>query len=293
MISFRSFAINMPSAKRIALACATTLLVATLGGLAASVHAQEQSSPSPSQPESSRPQPSGMQSAEPQSPEARPSQERLPNRSHEPGFARQLTHETREAAGEENDETAEFKQSPAVQFIARITGLSVAHAYMLSVFLNFGVVAVCIIWAAAKYLPRIFSARTAAIQKSMQEAQKAGEEARRKLTDIESRLQKLDMQIAMMRDTAEKEAADDEARIRTSAEEEKRKIVESAQHEIAAAAKSARRELTAFAADLAVALAKKQIRVDAATDQALVRNFAGDLGVFSATGHGSTGKDKH
>jgi len=46
---------------------------------------------------------------------------------------------------------------------------------------------------------------------------------------------------------------------------------------IAAAAKAARRELTAYAADLAVALAQKQIRVDAATDQALVREFAGQL----------------
>ena len=30
----------------------------------------------------------------------------------QPGLARQLAHETREAAGEEKDETAEFKQSP-------------------------------------------------------------------------------------------------------------------------------------------------------------------------------------
>ena len=44
-----------------------------------------------------------------------------------------------------------------------------------------------------------------------------------------------------------------------------------------AAAKAARRELTAYAADLAVGLAQKQIRVDAATDQALVREFAGQL----------------
>jgi hypothetical protein len=35
-----------------------------------------------------------------------------------------------------------------------------------------------------------------------------------------------------------------------------------------------------------VALAQKQIRVDAATDQALVRNFAGELGST-----GTTGKD--
>jgi F-type H+-transporting ATPase subunit b len=188
-----------------------------------------------------------------------------------PGFARQLTHETREAAGEEKDETAEFKQSSSVQFIARVTGLSIPHAYMFCVFLNFAVVALAIIWAAAKYLPRIFSARTAAIQKAMQEAQKASEEARRKLTEIEFRLMKLDVEIATMRDAAEKEAAEDD----------KRKIIESAQQEIASAVKAARRELTAYAANLAVGLAKKQIRVDAATDQALVRNFADQVGSYS------------
>ena len=62
-----------------------------------------------------------------------------------------------------------------------------------------------------------------------------------------------------------------------AAEEDARKIVESAEQEIAAAAKSARRELKAFAADLAVSLAKRQIHVDTSTDQALLRSFAQQL----------------
>ena len=45
------------------------------------------------------------------------------------GFGRQLARESREAAGEEEkNETAEFKQSAAVQWIARKTGLSLQHA---------------------------------------------------------------------------------------------------------------------------------------------------------------------
>jgi len=66
-----------------------------------------------------------------------------------------------------------------------------------------------------------------------------------------------------------------------AAEEDARKIIASAEQEIAAAAKAARRQLTAHAADLAVGLAAKQIRVDAATDQALVRDFAAQLGSAS------------
>lgn len=210
---------------------------------------------------------------------------------HQRGPGQELAHETREAAGEEQDETAEFKRSASVAFIARHTGLSLGNAYLFSVVLNFVVVAGLIVWAGCKYLPAVFRARTSSIQKAMQEAQKASEEARRRLAEIESRLTKLDSEIGSMRDSAEKEAAAEEARIRDAAEEETRRIVEGAQLEIAAAAKSARRDLTAFAADLAVGLAQKQIRIDAATDQGLVRNFAGELG---ASGNGSsTSKDGH
>jgi F-type H+-transporting ATPase subunit b len=208
----------------------------------------------------------------------------------ERGIGQQLAHETREAAGEEKDEKAEFKQSPSVRFIARITGLSTANAYVLSDLLNFAVMAGVIIWVGRKYLPGAFRARTAAIQKAMQEAQKASEEARRKLAEIESRLMKLDVEIGTLRDAAEKEAGVEEARIRKAAHDDAQKIVESAQQEIAAAAKAARRELTVYAADLAVGLAQKQIHVDAATDRALVRNFAGELGSSEASGSGKEGR---
>jgi F-type H+-transporting ATPase subunit b len=218
-----------------------------------------------------------------QQPASPPKQEQSQDSTKQPGFARQLTHETREAAGEEKDDKAQFKESPSVKFIARHTGLSDGKAYFLSVLLNFAVIAGLVFWSARKYLPGAFSARTAAIQKAMQEAQKASEEARRRLAEIESRLMKLDVEIGMMRDTAEKEAADEEARIQAAAREDARKMVESAQQEIAAAAKAARRELTAYAADLAVGLAQKQIHVDAADDQVLVRNFAGELGASESS----------
>ncbi len=78
-------------------------------------------------------------------------------------------------------------------------------------------------------MPGFFRGRTAAIQKAMQEAQKASEEARRKLADIESRLMKLDVEIGMMRDAAEKEAEAEAVRILTAAQEEATKIVAAAE----------------------------------------------------------------
>jgi len=241
--------------------CLLAMIAIALGGTFVSLQAQEQ----PAQQQQKQSSDSGK----------------------EPGFGRQLSHETREAAGEETDDTAQFRESASVKFIARLTGLSTGKAYFLSIGLNFAIILGILVWAARKYLPAAFSARTAAIQRAMQEAQKASDEARRRLADIESRLMKLDVEIGMMRDSAEKEASAEETRIQAAAQEEARRVVESAQQEIAAAAKAARRELTAYAADLAVVLAKKQIHVDAATDQALVRSFAGQLTASSkASGNG-------
>lgn len=231
---------------------------------------------------------SAQQQAQPQKPDAQSAPEKRAAKQ-ERGPGQELVYETREAAGEEKDETAEFKQSPSIAFIARITGLSMSHAYLFSVILNFAVVAALIVWLGYKCLPRIFRARTAAIQKAMQEAQKAGEEARRRLAEIEIRLMKLDGEIGMMRNAAERESASEETRIQAAAQQDVRKIVEAAELEISMAAKAARRELTAYAADLAVSLAQKQIRVDAATDQALLREFALDLG----SAHSSDGKDRN
>jgi len=223
--------------------------------------------------------------AQEQSPAPNKDQSSEPDRGIHPG--RELVHESREAAGEEKDEFEAFKHSASVQIIARLTGLNLQQSYWLSMALNFAVIAGAIIWAGRKFLPGIFRDRTAAIQKAMQEAQKASEEARRKLAEIESRLMKLDVEIGRMRDAAEKEGVAEEARIQAAAQDDARKIVASAEQEIAAAAKAARRQLTAHAADLAVGLAQKQIHVDGATDQALVRNFAAQLGSASET----SGKD--
>jgi F-type H+-transporting ATPase subunit b len=143
--------------------------------------------------------------------------------------------------------------------------------------LNFAVIAAAIFWFSKKYLPGLFRNRTLSIQKAMEEARKASEDANRRLADIDARLSKLDAEIGGMRVAAEKEAAAEEQRIKAAAAEDARKIIESSEQEIAMAAKAARRELKAFAADLAVSLAKKQIHVDPATDQALLRNFAQQL----------------
>ena len=181
----------------------------------------------------------------------------------------------REAAGE--DENAQFKHSASVQRVARITGLSLQNAYWLCLLVNFAVVAGLIVWVSRKNLPGVFRNRTAQIQRAMEEARRASADANQRLADIGARLSKLDAEIAAMRAAAEKEAVAEEARIKAAAEEDARKIIQAAEQEIAAAAKTARRELKAYAASLAVSLAAQQIRVDPASDQALVQDFAAQL----------------
>jgi F-type H+-transporting ATPase subunit b len=187
----------------------------------------------------------------------------------------ELTKESREAAGEEG--SAQFKHSAPVQWISRITGLNLEESYLLGMGINFLIVAGVIVWISKKNLPTAFRNRTAMIQKAMEEARQASAEANRRLAEIESRLSRLDVEIGEMRATAEKEAAAEEERIKAAAEEDARKIVESVGQEVAAAVRTARRELTAYAADLAVALAKKSIHIDPATDQTLVNHFARQL----------------
>ena len=139
-------------------------------------------------------------------------------------------------------------------------------------------VAGLLIWLSKKNLPGLFRNRTTSIQKAMQEAQRASEEANRRLADIEARLSNWESRSRRCGRRQEAgAAASEEARIKAAAEEDARNIVESAEREIAAAAKSARRELKAYAADLAVSLAIKQIKVDSVTDQGLIRNFANQL----------------
>jgi len=205
-----------------------------------------------------------------QAPQSSPSSAQQPV-----GVGGELARESREAAGEDGNE--QFKGSPSVRWLAKISGLDLRSAYWLAVGLNFVVVAALIFWAGRKYLPGLFRDRTAAIQQAIEEARKASQDAQHRLAEVEARLAKLGEEIAAMKAAGEREVAEEEARIRAAADEDARKIVEGAEQEIAAAAKSARRDLVAYAADLAVSLAQRQIHVDAGTDQALVRNFADRL----------------
>ena len=186
----------------------------------------------------------------------------------------ELTAESKEAAGEGH---AEFKESPSVQFFAQHLGVSVHTAYWILIFLNFAIVAALIAWFWRSKVPAAFRNRTESIMKSMETARQASEDANRRLKDVEGRLARLDSEIAQMKAAADTATQVEESRIREAVEQDKKKIIESAEQEIDAAARAARAQLKSFAAELAVGLAEKQIRIDPNTDQALVRGFGKQL----------------
>ncbi len=208
--------------------------------------------------------------------EAAQPQQAGPNGRNERTIEQELAHTSKEA--EEGGEHNELKHSSAVQKFAKLTGLSVEASYWAFVIVNFAIMFGFIGWALKKNLPGMFRTRTESIRKGMDEAKKASDEANRRLGDIEGRLSRLDSEIAEMKKKSEADAAAEEQRIRASAEEDGRKIIESAEQEIEAAAKAARRDLKVYAAELAVSLAEKKIRVDERTDEALVGSFVRQLG---------------
>jgi len=183
--------------------------------------------------------------------------------------------EKKEAA--EDDGTAQFKQSPSVRWLGRHLGLSGGAMYWLAVVINFAIIALGVVYFSRLHLPTMFRSRTESIRKAMDEAKAASDDAKTRLAAIESRLSRLDSDIAAMRSKAEQDGAAEEDRIHAAAEDDKQKIVEAAAQEIDVAAKSARRDLAAYAADLAVNMARQRIQVDVPADQALVSGFATSL----------------
>jgi F-type H+-transporting ATPase subunit b len=207
------------------------------------------------------------------------------------GIGGQLAEETREATGAEEEDHANLKHAAPVQWLGRKLGLNVHQAHMLALSLNFAIIVAIVLWAACKFVPGMLRNRNASIQKALEEARAASQEANRRLAEIENRLRQLDVEIGQMQANAEKEAAAEEGRLQKAAEEDMRKVVLAAEQEIDTAAKLARRELSAHTASLAIALARQQINVDSNTDQVLVRTFASHLSSPASHKDDDGGKD--
>ena len=175
---------------------------------------------------------------------------------------------------QEEDENDAYRHSPTVRALGAKLGMNPEQAATAFTVANFTVLVLLIGWFLVRTLPKVFRDRNTAIQKHLVDARTATEEASVRLSGVESRLGKLDEQIAAMRAQAEKDAAADEQRIKASVEEEKQKILDAAEQEIVAATANAQRQIQQYAAELAIGQAAKKLVVSAETDRLLVQQFA-------------------
>ena len=102
--------------------------------------------------------------------------------------------------------------------------------------------------------------RTAAIQKSLDEAQAARAEATRQQEENETRLRAAHAEAAAIRAQAMKEASEEQKRLVEAARAESQRLVESAKAQMDADVRRAREELRGEVADLATAVAEKLVR---------------------------------
>jgi F-type H+-transporting ATPase subunit b len=181
---------------------------------------------------------------------------------------------------EEPGENDAFRYSKSVKWFSSLTGMDVKKGYWVFTTLNFAIVAIAILWGWMKVWPNVVKARNERISHDLEEARRMSEEAQRRLVDIETRLSRLGIEIAEMRSRAESGGKAEAERMRAASAEEKERILKAADQEIAAASAQAQRDLKAFAAEMAINLAKARLAssIDENSDEQLIREFAQRLG---------------
>ncbi len=159
------------------------------------------------------------------------------------------------------------------------TNSATEHATELFKWINFGILAAILLWAFGAKLPSVFRANAETIASAITKATAVKADADRQLAEAEAKLARLEQEIVAMRVTAEKEAADDAARIKEMAKADAEKISLAARAEIEAAERAARMELKAIAAKLAVDGAESLLakQLTARAQESLVSGFVASL----------------
>jgi F-type H+-transporting ATPase subunit b len=182
----------------------------------------------------------------------------------------------KDRSSQSNEEN--FTHTKLVQSIGKAMGLDVDTTAKLFLWINFAIIVFAIVIPLAKILPKVLRKRRETLSKNLEEARKTTADANSRLSAVEAQLSKLDEEIAKIRTQVEEEIKGDEARIKSSIGEESARVVAAAEQEIAVAAAQAQRSLKAFAADLAIDQAVKQLTLTAENDRALIEEFVAQTG---------------
>ena len=186
---------------------------------------------------------------------------------------------------EESQEHA-FLNAPVVHKLAHAFNLSEPAARQIFLAINFIIIFLAIVIPLTRIMPRVMRQRHHTLSQSLEEARKAAEEARKRMSVVEAKLAGLDQEIATFRAQLDQESRADEERIRASIKEESERILASAEQEISAASAHAKRALRSFAADLAIEQAGKQLELTPEIDHALIEQFIGQVAADSSAHDG-------
>jgi F-type H+-transporting ATPase subunit b len=182
----------------------------------------------------------------------------------------------KERSSESNVEA--FTHTRLVQSIGKAVGLDVNTTANIFLWINFAIIFFAIVIPLARILPKAIRKRREKLGKDLEEARKTTADANARLSAVEAQLARLDEEVAKIRAQVDVDIKNDEARIKASLTEESARIVAAAEQEIAIAAAQAQRSLKAFAADLAIDQAVKQLTLTAETDRALIEEFVAEAG---------------
>jgi F-type H+-transporting ATPase subunit b len=192
-------------------------------------------------------------------------------------------HGGKETAAEDDNV---YRHTPLVHSLAKTFHLDVETTAQLFEYINFAIIVLAILIPLARLMPKVIRTRSQTLKQDLESARKMTADAGARLSAIEAKLAGLDREIATIRTQVEQEAKNDEARIKSTIEEESGRIVAAAEQEIAVAAAQAKRGLRTFAADLAIEQAAKQLVLTAETDSALIAEFVGAANSNGVAGEG-------
>ena len=147
-------------------------------------------------------------------------------------------------------------------------------------FINLSIFVVVMVYLLRRPLSDAFRSRREGIRRDLLKAQEERDQALAKLAEVESRLARLDSEVATIQEQSKAEAEAERQRIARDTEAEILKLQELAQREIESAGKVARQELRRFAAQQSVKLAEEIIRRDMRLedDARLIRLNVEELG---------------
>lgn len=150
---------------------------------------------------------------------------------------------------------------------------------LVFLWLHFFIIVALAYWLVNKVLPPIIRMNADKISSAITKATTAKLEAERQLKAAETKLARLEQEVAHFREQAQKDAAAELQRLRAMMQIDIEKVGAAANAEIEAAERSARLELKALAAKLAVDRAESLVaqQMTPAIQQSMITNFVQSL----------------